>query len=76
MIFFLSVFRGFVQYTKNRPVCTEFWSLFSAQKELWVDIVYEGAKEKTAQALDKAYSAIGKGWEYWKSGMNYIMGKG
>lgn len=51
-------------------------AVFSAQKELWVDIVYEGVKEKTAQTLDKAYSAIGKGWEHWKSGMNYIMGKG
>lgn len=50
-------------------------AVFSAQKELWVDIVYEGAKEKTAQALDNAYSAIGKGWEYWKSGINYIIGK-
>lgn len=51
-------------------------AVFSAQKELWVDIVYEGAKEKIAQTLDKAYGAIGKGWEHWKSGMKYIMGKG
>lgn len=50
-------------------------AVFSAQKELWVDIVYEGAKEKTAQALDKAYDTIGEGWKYWKSGMNYILGK-
>lgn len=51
-------------------------AVFSAQKELLVDIVYEGAKEKTAEALDKSYSAIVKGWKYWKSGINYIFGKG
>lgn len=51
-------------------------AVFSAQKELWVDIVYEGAKDKIAQGLDETYSTIGKGWKYWKSGMNYILGKG
>ena len=51
-------------------------AVFTAQKELWVDIVYEGAKEKTAQALDKVYNVIGTGWEHWKSGMNLIFGKG
>lgn len=50
-------------------------AVFSAQKELWVDIVYEGAKEKTAHAIDEAYSMLNKGWKHWKSGMNYILGK-
>lgn len=60
-------------------------AVFAAQKELWVDIVYEGAKEKASAGVDWFYEAVGdagswiadtakKGWSNWKSGMKRIFG--
>ena len=50
-------------------------AVFKAQKELWVDIVYEGAKEKAAEAVDGFYATVSKGWESWKSGVSLIFGR-
>lgn len=47
-------------------------AVFSAQKELWVDVVYNGAKEKAAQGVDNFYSAVSKGWNHWKSGIKIM----
>ena len=47
-------------------------ALFSAQKELWVDIVYNGAKEGAAKGIDNGYDVVKKGWENWKAGMAKI----
>ena len=49
--------------------------VFSAQKELWVDIVYEGAMDKAGQLVDDFYEGVGKGWKSWKSGMKLIFGR-
>ena len=46
--------------------------MFSAQKELWVDIVYNGAKEGAAKGIDNGYDVVKKGWENWKAGMAKI----
>lgn len=47
-------------------------AVFSAQKELWVDIVYNGAKEEAAKGIDNGYDVVKKGWENWKAGMAKI----
>jgi hypothetical protein len=47
-------------------------AVFSAQKELWVDIVYNGAKEGAAKGIDNGYDVVKKGWENWKAGMAKI----
>lgn len=60
-------------------------AVLTAQKELWVDIVYEGAKEKISAGVDGFYEAVGdagswiadtakKGWSNWKSGIKRIFG--
>lgn len=51
-------------------------AVFSAQKELWVDIVYEGVKENTAKFIDGCYNTISQGWKHWKSGIELIFGGG
>lgn len=56
-------------------------AVFAAQKELWVDIVYEGAKEGIAKGLDAAYNFVGdavdgikKGWNWFTSGVKSLFG--
>lgn len=49
-------------------------AVFAAQKELWVDIVYEGAKTELAQGVDNFYDTAGKAWNCWKSGIQTIFG--
>lgn len=50
-------------------------AVFSAQKELWVDVVYEGIKDKTTQAIDGFYTLVSDGWGHWWSGVNNIFGR-
>jgi len=47
-------------------------AVFKAQKELWVDVVYEGAKDKMADAVDKFYDVAGNAWDSWKSGIKLM----
>ena len=49
-------------------------AVFKAQKELWVDVVYEGAKDKAADFVDGFYDTVKDGWDSWKSGMKLIFG--
>lgn len=49
-------------------------AVFKAQKELWVDVVYEGAKDKAADFVDGLYDTVKDGWASWKSGMKLIFG--
>ena len=50
-------------------------AVFQAQKELWVDVVYEGVKDKATDVVDGFYDTVSKGWESWKSGMGLIFGR-
>lgn len=50
-------------------------AVFTAQKELWIDVVYAGVREKGSQAINGFYNAVGNGWKSWKSGMKLIMGR-
>ena len=47
-------------------------AVFASQKELWVDIVYKGVKEKASAGVDKYYETVNKGWEYWKTGIKTL----
>ena len=60
-------------------------AVWAAQKELWVDIVYEGTKKKIAKGVDWTYDAIGnagtwvaetaqKGWNNFTSGLKRVFG--
>lgn len=49
-------------------------AVFEAQKQLWVDIVYDGAKKQMAQGVDGFYQAVSAGWNNWKSGVKVIFG--
>ena len=49
-------------------------AVFEAQKQLWVDIVYDGAKKQMAQGVDGFYQAVSAGWNNWKSGIKVIFG--
>lgn len=49
-------------------------AVFAAQKELWVDIVYEGAKDRLAEGIDNFYNSAEKVWNCWNSGVHAIFG--
>ncbi len=48
-------------------------AVFQAHKELWVDIVYEGAKENISKEVDGFYGVVKTGWNHWKSGINILL---
>lgn len=50
-------------------------AVFTAQKELWVDVVYAGVRENGAQLINGFYDMCSAGWENWKSGMKLIFGR-
>ena len=49
-------------------------SVFAAQKELWVDTVYAGAKDSLSKGIDGFYQSASASWKNWKSGMKLILG--
>jgi hypothetical protein len=47
-------------------------AVYKLQKEIWVDIVYEGSKERGAEILDGFYESVDNSWEAVKAGIGRI----